>query len=109
VDVVVDGRSATLDAQQAQALMRQVQSLEVWLQPETSAPATAPGAAPDLQLTMRVQDRVIASLTLRGNTIRWQRERRLTLSGTLEEAQVQQLLQLAREALAGTTNPRSSP
>ncbi|WP_342616841.1 hypothetical protein [Rhodoferax sp. GW822-FHT02A01] len=109
VDVLVDGRSVTLDAQQAQALVRQVQSLEGRLQPETSSPPATPSSASDLQLTMRVQDRVIASLTLRGNTMRWQRERRLTLAGTLEETQVQQLLQLAREALAGTTNPRSSP
>jgi hypothetical protein len=106
--MLLDGRSATLDAQQAQALMRQVQNLEGQLPPETSAPPATPTSAPDLQLTLRVQDRVVATLTLRGNAIRWQREHRLTLSGTLEEAQVHQLLQQAREALASIATPKPS-
>jgi prophage DNA circulation protein len=107
--MLLDGRSATLDAQQAQALMRQVQNLEWQLPPETSAPPATPTSAPDLQLTLRVQDRVVATLTLRGNAIRWQREHRLTLSGTLQEAQAQQLLQLASEALAGINNLKVPP
>jgi hypothetical protein len=90
-------RSAQLERPQAQLLFSRAQSLQPPMG-ETSS-AEAPAKVPDLQLTILSQDQTVATLTLWANTMHWQVPGQPQRQGQLSDAQAQDLLRLAGQAL----------
>jgi hypothetical protein len=58
---------------------------------------------------VQLKERVVATFTVQGLHARWQRANQPERSGTLDDKQVQSLLQLARDALLTDSNVNSKP
>jgi hypothetical protein len=111
MQVQMQGRTTTLNRAQAQKLfavmVRQVQQMRQMRQfgrigqsPSTSRnPATLPATEPVLRLTVVSQGQPQAVMVLWDDTVLWQRPAKDDVIGSATGADVQALLQLARQSM----------
>jgi hypothetical protein len=107
--VLAGGRTVTLDRARGRKLFAVLRRLESGLSSPQDAAQPEPAAVPDLQIHVRAQEQVTATFTLWGLRVRWQRPSQAARSGTLDESQVQPLVQLVRDALAADASPSNPP
>jgi hypothetical protein len=68
-----------------------------------------PTIAPDLLVRVQLKERVVTTFTVQERHARWQPANQPERSGTLDDKQVQSLLQLARDALVTDSNANAKP
>jgi hypothetical protein len=100
--IQVQGRLITLDRAQAQKLFAGMVRLVRQLGQMPAAPRTpsgAPATEPVLRLTVVSQGQTLAVLVLWDATGQWQRPAKDDVTGSVSAADVQALLQLARQSM----------
>jgi hypothetical protein len=107
LQVLVGGRTVTLDRAQGGRLFALIYRLQQSLSTTKDIAQPEPATAPDLRVRVQLNERVVATFTLQGLQARWQRANQAERSGTLDDKQVQSLMQLARDA--GMTDSKANP
>jgi hypothetical protein len=98
--VQVDGHATTLDRAKGQSLYASMVRLARQIPPAPLAPPAAPASEPVLRLTVLSQGQTLAVMGLWDGTVLWQHPAQANVIGNIAAADVEALLQRARQALA---------
>ena len=111
LQVLVGGRTLMLNRAQGSRLYALMFRLQQSLSAakEIAQPEPEPSIAPDLLVRVQLKERVADTFILQERHARWQRANQTERSGTLDDKQVQSLMQLARDALATDSNFNAKP
>jgi hypothetical protein len=99
--VQTDGHTVKLDRAQGRKLFALMLRFQQSLVATQDATLSESHATPDLQITVQAQEQALATFTLNEHVARWNRPGHAAMSATLSDAEIAQLMQIAREAHLG--------